>query len=285
LFRMVSGNYSSRSRVLSVLMVLGLLSSPHTVQAEEEALILQFPDSVAEFVNDAMRYLSFNDSQKKELLAGKVLFSGMPDLEVLDEQITVAGVMLVVNRPMPEIVDMLLRGELFRGNSTAQRLGWRLAAGDLTGDSYADLLAGARATKSRGMVNMFAGGASGISFADSTSQAGSSSSSASNGDRYSMGLAVVDIDGDGIGEAAVGVPREDFAGTTNAGAVHVYEITGGQFGAETYYTQADSSIAGSPATGANFGQALAAGSDGTLFVGAPGGTAGTTSNAGMVAPL
>jgi hypothetical protein len=86
------------------------------VWAEEETSLIRFPDPVPDFIDDAMRYLSFDDSHKKDLLAGKVLFSGMPDMEVLDEQLAVAGVMLVINRPMHEIVELILAGEAFRGN-------------------------------------------------------------------------------------------------------------------------------------------------------------------------
>ena len=114
-------------RLMRVFLVLEILSFAHVLRADEEASIIQFPDPVPDFIDDAMRYLSFDDSHKNNLLEGKVLFSGMPDMEVLDEQLTVVGVMLVINRPMHEIVELILAGEMFRGNN-------RLIGSDLISD-------------------------------------------------------------------------------------------------------------------------------------------------------
>ena len=41
----------------------------------------------------------------------------MPEMEILDEQLAVAGVLLIINRPMPEIIDLNLAGETFRAHS------------------------------------------------------------------------------------------------------------------------------------------------------------------------
>jgi len=97
--------------VMSVLLLL-----QQEVMAAEETSSSLFQEPVPDFLDDAMQFLGFDESRKKDLLDGKVLFSGMPEMEVLDEQLTVVGVMLVINRPMHEIVDLILAGESFRGN-------------------------------------------------------------------------------------------------------------------------------------------------------------------------
>ena len=86
------------------------------VLADEESTKL-FPATMPEFVDDALRYLEFDSAHEKELLNGKVLFTGMPEMEILDEQLAVVGVMLIINRPMGSVVDMILSGASFRANS------------------------------------------------------------------------------------------------------------------------------------------------------------------------
>jgi hypothetical protein len=116
MYLLMSKKYCSLYRLIGALLSIAMLSSSPTAGAEEEAPITIFPDTVPDFISDAMRYLSLDESGKEDLLAGKVLFSGMPDMEVLDEQLAVAGVMLIINRPMHEIVDLVLQGDTFRDN-------------------------------------------------------------------------------------------------------------------------------------------------------------------------
>ena len=84
--------------------------APHAASSSE-------PTDLSEIVRDAMRYLDFDASLSEALMQGEILFTGMPKLEVLDEEIAVAGAMLIINRPMADIVEVVLSGATFRAHS------------------------------------------------------------------------------------------------------------------------------------------------------------------------
>jgi hypothetical protein len=62
----------------------------------------------------AMDYLGFDAKHRDALLAGEVLFTGMPALEPLPQSVAVAGAMLIVQRPWTELIDAYLAEETLR---------------------------------------------------------------------------------------------------------------------------------------------------------------------------
>ena len=71
-------------------------------------------ESMPIFIDEVMTYLKFDASQKEALLKGKILFTGMPKLEKKDKMVAVAGVMMVIRRPVAEVIDACMDSEIFR---------------------------------------------------------------------------------------------------------------------------------------------------------------------------
>jgi hypothetical protein len=92
------------------LLLVSMPLAPHAASSSE-------PTDLSEIVRDAMRYLDFDASLSDALMQGEILFTGMPKLEVLDEEIAVAGAMLIINRPMADIVEFALSGAAFQAHS------------------------------------------------------------------------------------------------------------------------------------------------------------------------
>lgn len=65
-------------------------------------------------IDKIMAHLAFDKSYKKALLNGKILSTGMPEMEQLREELAVSAVMLVVRAPMEKVVAAYLNGESFR---------------------------------------------------------------------------------------------------------------------------------------------------------------------------
>ncbi|MGA8239628.1 MAG: hypothetical protein WB818_03575, partial [Desulfobacterales bacterium] len=62
-------------------------------------------------IDQMMMHLGFDTSYKRSLLDGKILSTGMPDMEQVREELAVAAVMLVVKAPLDKVVAAFLDGE------------------------------------------------------------------------------------------------------------------------------------------------------------------------------
>ena len=67
-------------------------------------------------IDSLMAHLAFDKSYKKALLDGKILSTGMPEMETLREELAVSAVMLVVRAPIEKVVASYLDRESFRQN-------------------------------------------------------------------------------------------------------------------------------------------------------------------------
>jgi FG-GAP repeat len=172
------------------------------------------------------------------------------------------------------------------------QFGSALAAGDLDGDAFVDLAAGAPFESvgpavDAGAVSVLPGSAAGISAAGGAlfTQVGGTVEA---GDLFGFALGAGDFDGDALADLAVGAPDEDVGGIVDAGAVSVLP---GSAGGLTTAGGALFTQVGSQAEPFDlFGFALAPGDfDGDAFVdlavGAPFESVGSTVDAGAVSVL
>jgi len=71
-------------------------------------------DGTGPTVAELMRHLGFAEHLEDGLRKGTVLSTGMPKVEQKKNELAVSAVMLVVRRPMAEVVDAYMDGEIFR---------------------------------------------------------------------------------------------------------------------------------------------------------------------------
>ncbi len=100
---------------LKIVVILALLSVIMMPGRVLDAASAEKKPPVA--IEQAMKYLGFDKSHKQSLLKGKILSTGMPEMETLREELAVAAVMLVVKASMGKVVSAYLDGESFRQNS------------------------------------------------------------------------------------------------------------------------------------------------------------------------
>ncbi len=119
------------------------------------------------------------------------------------------------------------QGDLQGGVGENDIFAYALAAGRLGGDSYDDLAVGVRnedagGVSASGAVNIIYGALGGLSTANNQYyDQGSLENSPAANDFFGSALAIGDLDGDGYGDLAVGVPREDIDGEADAGGINV----------------------------------------------------------------
>lgn len=174
--------------------------------------------------------------------------------------------------------------------------GVELAAGSVDGDTYDDLVAGApgydvSATNAGGTLHYFPGSKSGPSAVgdrllnlDSADITGS----AKTGDALGVSIDIGDIDGDGFGDIAAGIPFREVGGNTNAGAaLVVYGAKDGPSGRDVLFNQNTPDVNGVADPKTRFGTSIALldfQEDGRLdlVVGAPWSPVGGKDNSGVV---
>jgi disulfide bond formation protein DsbB len=148
----------------------------------------------------------------------------------------------------------------------SDRFGWSVAAGDLDGDGYGDLAVGVFGDSAgvwgAGAVNVLYGSAAGLS--DAGNQLWHQNSpgiedAAESEDRFGAAVAVGDLNGDGYGDLAVGVPGESVETLSNAGAVNVLygSAEGLSAAGNQVWHQESAGIRGISEEGDEFGAALA----------------------------
>ena len=169
--------------------------------------------------------------------------------------------------------------------------------GDLNRDGYADLAVGAPGedvggAADAGVVHAIFGSAAGLSSTGNqvwSQDSAGIADAAESGDGFGAALTGGDLNGDGAGDLAIGVPSESVLTTAGAGAVNViYGSAGGLASAgNQLWHQNSAGIADAAESGDRFGAALADGDlngdgAGDLAVGAPSEGVGTQAGAGAV---
>jgi hypothetical protein len=148
-----------------------------------------------------------------------------------------------------------------------------LAAGDFDGDGQDDLAigipsedlgAGEQAITAAGAVVVLYGAPAGLETAGAqfwTQDTPGIADAVDDHEFFGSALATGDFDGDGRGDLAIGVPWEDDAGHSSAGAVHVlYGTPSGLAATDSQlWRQSDPEVLGEPAAHEDFGTALVAG--------------------------
>jgi hypothetical protein len=179
---------------------------------------------------------------------------------------------------------------------SGDKFGSALAAGDLNGDGKDDLAVGVpgedyASASDAGIVIVFYGSTSGLLPArwESLGQ-GSADARIDSGDEFGSALAIGDINGDGKGDLAVGVPGENYDGADNAGIVIVFYGSARGLRPVTYERFGQGITGAKVESGDRFGSALTIGDfngngKDDLAVGVPGENFGGATNTGMVVVL
>lgn len=186
-------------------------------------------------------------------------------------------------------------GDIPGTSERGDAFGTALAAGDVDGDGAADLAIGAPGESlggsgEAGAAYVVFGGQDGLDLARTRLlvQSNPIGGSPETGDRLGAALSIADLDADGHGDLAIGVPGEALGSTASTGVVHV--VLGaeqGLSGVVTTVSQSTDGVAGASERGDLFGASLESvdrDGDGRaeLAVGLPGEDIGSAVDAGSV---
>jgi hypothetical protein len=173
-----------------------------------------------------------------------------------------------------------------------------LAAGDINGDGYHDLIVGVPDedfdlfTPDTGQIHVIFGSPSGLGGFQVISQGTTGvNGTPESYDRMGWSLAVGDFNNDGHADVAVGVPFEDIGSVADAGAVQIFYGSGTGLRTDNDQSFDQSDFNNTPEAGDHFGWSLAAGkfdagNYADLAIGSPGEdsnrSSGYLSNVGIV---
>jgi hypothetical protein len=150
-----------------------------------------------------------------------------------------------------------------------ERFGDATAPGDFNGDGFDDLAIGDWGStidtfKAAGQVHILYGGPSGLSMTGyqhvDEAVAGVENNPQPD-DQFGRALAAGDVNGDGMDDLVVGVPRKNLGGSSNAGAIHVFEggASGVTFNNDLFFRQGSSFVGDSADPEDIFGSGLGVG--------------------------
>ncbi len=133
------------------------------------------------------------------------------------------------------------------GEEEYDRAGFALAAGDVNGDGYDDIIVGSPGNDDNlpnsGQVYVIFGRRN-FTTQNSLSEANGSFIGKDNSDRIGMALACGDVNGDRYDDVIIGTPREDGDDGANSGAVYIIHGKSGSWNMEKSLYNADASYVG-----------------------------------------
>ncbi|WP_179117391.1 VCBS repeat-containing protein, partial [Leptonema illini] len=146
---------------------------------------------------------------------------------------------------------------IITGEGAANQFGYSIATGDINGDGYSDVLAGAHGCSKTYVFH--SSGSGGVTIASAAS-ASRMITGEGSGHQFGVSVATGDVNGDGFADVVVGAKNYDNGGViARYGRVYVFHSTGSGGVTITAAADASSTITGEFMTNAFFGNSAAIG--------------------------